>query len=59
MEEFDIIVIGGGSGLTLAHLADQAGKKIAIIDEGGLGGTCVRDLWVTHEYRQSGQAETT
>lgn len=41
MQEYDVIVVGAGSGLTLAYLAEQAGKSVAIVDEDGLGGTCL------------------
>ena len=39
---FDYLVIGGGSGgLGSARKAAQLGKKVAIIEHGRLGGTCV------------------
>ena len=41
MEEFDLIVIGGGSGLDIANAAAQQGLKVAIIEKGRLGGTCL------------------
>jgi mycothione reductase len=41
LEEFDLIVIGGGSGLDIANAAAQQGLKVAIIEKGRLGGTCL------------------
>ena len=43
MEEFDIIVIGGGPGGYVAAIrAAQLGKKVACIESRGtLGGTCL------------------
>ena len=41
MREFDLIVIGGGSGLDIANAAAQQGFKVAIIEKGRLGGTCL------------------
>lgn len=40
MEEFDVIVIGTGSGKTVAKRCVDAGKKTAIIDSQPYGGTC-------------------
>ncbi len=38
----DLLVIGGGSGgLGCARRASQLGAKVAIIEHGRLGGTCV------------------
>jgi glutathione reductase (NADPH) len=40
--EFDLIVIGGGSGgLACARRAREYGARVAIIEAGRLGGTCV------------------
>ncbi len=39
-EEFDVIVFGGGSGLTTASLAHEAGKSVCVVEKGPLGGTC-------------------
>ncbi len=41
-QQFDLIAIGGGSGgLAVAEKAAQLGCRVAIIDGGKLGGTCV------------------
>ncbi|MBW3583220.1 MAG: NAD(P)/FAD-dependent oxidoreductase [Euryarchaeota archaeon] len=42
-EHFDVVVIGGGSGLTAAYYADEAGKSVALVERwtDRLGGTCV------------------
>jgi mycothione reductase len=41
MKEYDVVVIGAGAGLSIAFKA-QAGKlKVALIDKGNVGGTCV------------------
>ncbi len=42
MDRFDLIVIGGGSGgLATARRAAAHGKRVAIIEQDRLGGTCV------------------
>ena len=41
MQEFDLIVIGSGSGLDVANAAAQSGLKVAIIEKGRVGGTCL------------------
>lgn len=38
---FDIIVIGGGAGLDVANAAAQHGLKVAIVEKGRMGGTCL------------------
>lgn len=39
---FDYLVIGGGSGgLGSARRASQLGAKVAVVEHGRLGGTCV------------------
>lgn len=38
---FDLIVIGGGSGLDIANAAAQQGLKVALIEKDRLGGTCL------------------
>ena len=42
MESFDYIVIGGGSGgLASARRAAKHGARVALVESGRLGGTCV------------------
>lgn len=43
MEKFDVMVLGGGSGLTAAYHAGKDGKSVALIEERAhaLGGTCL------------------
>ncbi len=41
MSKFDLIVIGSGSGLDVAATAAANGMKVAIVEEGPLGGTCL------------------
>lgn len=41
-EQFDLLVLGGGSGgLAVAERAAQHGKRVGLIELGRLGGTCV------------------
>jgi dihydrolipoamide dehydrogenase len=41
-EKYDIVVLGGGiGGYTAAIRAVQLGKKVAIVEKGELGGTCL------------------
>ncbi|MBI4149240.1 dihydrolipoyl dehydrogenase [Candidatus Woesearchaeota archaeon] len=41
MQKFDLIVIGGGSGLSVSSAAAAKGMKVAVVEEGPLGGTCL------------------
>jgi len=41
MQEFDLIVIGAGSGLDIASSAADRGLSVAIVEEGPMGGTCL------------------
>ncbi|HLD83372.1 MAG TPA: FAD-dependent oxidoreductase, partial [archaeon] len=41
MKEFDLVVIGAGSGLNVATRAAEFGMKVAVIEEGAMGGTCL------------------
>lgn len=40
-EKFDLIVIGSGAGLDVANAAAQHGLKVAIVEKGRMGGTCL------------------
>jgi len=43
-QHYDLIAIGGGSGgLAVAEKAAQLGKKVAVIEAGNMGGTCVNN----------------
>ena len=41
MEAFDLIVIGSGAGLNVAVGAAEQGLKVAIVEDGPMGGTCL------------------
>ena len=41
METFDLVVIGSGSGLDVANAAAEGGLKVAIVEKGRMGGTCL------------------
>ena len=41
MQEFDLIVIGTGSGLEVSADAAERGKSVAIVENGPFGGTCL------------------
>ncbi len=41
MEEFDVLVIGSGSGMLVASAAVEAGFKVALVEGGTMGGTCI------------------
>ena len=41
MEKFDLIVIGGGSGLNIVDEAAKLGLKVALVEKGPMGGTCL------------------
>jgi mycothione reductase len=41
MEIFDLVVIGGGSGADVASWAAEQGYRVAIIEKGPMGGTCL------------------
>jgi len=40
MQEYDVIVIGSGSGMGIVQEALEDGLKVALVDRGPLGGTC-------------------
>lgn len=41
MREYDVIVVGSGSGMSIANHALQQGLRVALVDKGPLGGTCL------------------
>ena len=41
MEEFDLIVIGSGSGLEVSSMAAERGLSVAMVEQGPFGGTCL------------------
>lgn len=41
MKEYDVVVIGSGSGAIIAERALQLGYRVALVDRGPLGGTCL------------------
>jgi ribulose 1,5-bisphosphate synthetase/thiazole synthase len=41
IEKFDLIVIGAGSGLTVANAIFQHGLRVAVIEKDRMGGTCL------------------
>ncbi|MGD6851314.1 MAG: dihydrolipoyl dehydrogenase [Candidatus Bathyarchaeia archaeon] len=41
MEEFDVLVIGSGSGMLVASAAVESGYKVALVEHGRMGGTCI------------------
>ena len=41
MKNYDIVVIGSGGGTKLVTPPSKMGLKVAIIEKGALGGTCL------------------
>ena len=41
MKQYDIIVVGTGGATIVADAAIKTGKKVAIIEKGKFGGTCL------------------
>ncbi|MFX1578803.1 MAG: dihydrolipoyl dehydrogenase [Promethearchaeota archaeon] len=41
MKEYDLIVIGSGAGMNIASDAYQQGLRVAVIEHGPMGGTCL------------------
>jgi len=41
METFDVLVIGSGSGATIADAAVQTGRRVALVERDAFGGTCL------------------
>ena len=40
-KRFDVIVIGSGSGLEISSEAAEKGMKVAVVEKGAFGGTCL------------------
>ncbi|HLD81029.1 MAG TPA: dihydrolipoyl dehydrogenase [archaeon] len=40
-QTFDLVVIGSGTGLDVANACASRGLKVAIVEEGAMGGTCL------------------
>ncbi|VVB65128.1 Dihydrolipoyl dehydrogenase [uncultured archaeon] len=43
IEEYDVIVIGSGSGKVIVSRAISEGLKVALVDHGPIGGTCLNN----------------
>jgi len=41
MSDFDVVVVGGGTGNNVAAAAADAGRETALVEPGPLGGTCL------------------
>jgi dihydrolipoamide dehydrogenase len=41
MKQFDVLVIGSGSGMSIANRALMSGLTVALVESGPLGGTCL------------------
>ncbi len=41
VEEFDLIIVGSGAGLNLVDAAVKSGMKVALAENGDMGGTCL------------------
>ncbi len=41
MEKYDLVVIGSGSGMVVVEEALSHGLKVALVDKGPTGGTCL------------------
>src|SRR3990167_5863388 len=41
MQSFDLIVIGAGSGLNVSSAVAEIGMKVAVVEKGHMGGTCL------------------
>ncbi len=41
MKKYDMIVIGSGAGMNIASAAYERGMKVAVVEHGPMGGTCL------------------
>ena len=54
-ETYDLLVVGGGSGgIATARRAAQYGAKVAVVERGRMGGTCVNVGCVPKKVRTAG-----
>ena len=45
MKQYDVIVIGTGGASLVADAALKAGKRVAVIEKTGFGGTCLTPIF--------------
>jgi len=43
VEKYDVMVIGSGAGMVVLEEALAHGKKVALVDKGPTGGTCLNN----------------
>ena len=43
MDKFDLIVIGSGAGMHIVSNAVEEGMRLALVEQGPLGGTCLNN----------------
>jgi mycothione reductase len=41
MEKYDLVVIGSGAGMNVASKAVESGMRVALVEHGSMGGTCL------------------
>ncbi len=41
MKEYDVVIVGSGAGANLLEDALSHNKKVALVDKGPVGGTCL------------------
>ena len=46
MDRFYLIVIGSGAGTHVASVASKAGLKVALLDQGPVGGVCLNNCYM-------------
>ena len=50
LQKFDLMVIGSGSGLDVANATYQHGLRVAVIEKGKMGGTCLNRGCIPSSY---------